>query len=374
MSYNTSSSHQLIPNAQQYMLHYKFVTINSDDRDITKYQNSSEFEIDLPQDYVNVQTVKLNSWSFPNKYDVFGEHLNNVTFIFQVAAYYTVASSVSLAPTRDFIVTIESGSYTPSQMAAELTNKMNQAVNTYIQSININANTYTDFFVEYHEVNEKLWFGNNNSQFILQNGSATYLTNETASNVDCSKRGNYKQYINWGLPYFLGFTRTNTTSDVLPADAKFYYKSSTKWLSSTVSGGTSNYIVADYKLNLNGPTHFYVEIAGMNNMDETMPKKTLKTNDNTNESNGIVNSCFAKIPVPIKSDTDWFNTNSDAYMLYNPPAEKIRRLRIRIRYHNNSSVQFDNFEFSFVLQLGLILPQNEKKYTIYIPESVSKCL
>ena len=31
MSYNLSSSHQIIPNAQQYMLHYKFVTINSDD-------------------------------------------------------------------------------------------------------------------------------------------------------------------------------------------------------------------------------------------------------------------------------------------------------------------------------------------------------
>ena len=397
MSYNTSSSHQLIPNAQQYMLHYKFVTINSDDRDITKYQNSSEFEIDLPQDYVNVQTVKLNSWSFPNKYDVFGEQLNNVTFIFRIAPYYTVSSTVYLAPVHVFTVTIETGSYTPSQMATELTNKMNQAVNVYIQTININATTYTDFLVEYHEVNEKLWFGNNNSQFILENGSATYLTNEDAAGADCLKRSNYKQYINWGLPYFLGFTRVNTTSDVLPADAKFYYKSSAKWLTSTVLGGTSNYIVADYKLNLNGPSHFYVEIAGMNNMDETMPKKTiryttdnskesvcksnepvckktLKTNDNTNESNGIVNSCFAKIPVPIKSDTDWFNTNSDAYMLYNPPAEKIRRLRIRIRYHNNSSVQFDNFEFSFVLQLGLILPQNEKKYTIYIPESVSKCL
>lgn len=398
MSYNLSSSHQIIPNAQQYMLHYKFVTINSDDRDITKYENSSEFEIDLPQDYVNVQTVKLNSWSFPNKYDVFSSSLNNVVFIFELAPYYTASSSVYNAPTHTFTITIDGGSYTPSQMATELTNKMNYAVYTYVKTLNGSADVYTDFVVEYHEVNDKLWFGNKNSSFVLQNGSDDYGTNELNSNTDCLKRSNYEQYINWGLPYYLGFTREDKTSATVTSDVKMYYKSSSTWLSSTVVGGSPNYVVADYKLNVNGPSHFYVEIAGLNNMDETMPKKTirvnehltqpketglckykdpsckksLKKNDNTNESNGIVNSCFAKIPVPVKSDTDWFNTNSDSYMLYNPPAEKIRRLRIRIRYHNNMLVNFENFEFSFVLQLGIILPQNEKKYSIYIPESISK--
>ena len=398
MSYNLSSSHQIIPNAQQYMLHYKFVTINSDDRDISKYENSSEFEIDLPQDYVNVQTVKLNSWSFPNKYDVFSSSLNNVVFIFELAPYYTASSVVYHAPTYLFTVTIDSGTYTPSQMATELTNKMNYAVYTYVKTLNGSADVYTDFVVEYHEVNDKLWFGNKNSSFVLKNGSNAYDTNELNSNTDCLKRSNYEQYINWGLPYYLGFTREDKTSATVTSDVKMYYKSSSTWLSSTVVGGSPNYAVADYKLNVNGPSHFYVEIAGLNNMDETMPKKTirvnehltqpketglckykdpsckkpLKKNDNTNESNGIVNSCFAKIPVPVKSDTDWFNTNSDSYMLYNPPAEKIRRLRIRIRYHNNMLVNFENFEFSFVLQLGIILPQNEKKYSIYIPESISK--
>ena len=283
-------------------------------------------------------------------------------------------------------------------MATELTNKMNYAVYTYVKTLNGSADVYTDFVVEYHEVNDKLWFGNKNSSFVLKNGSNAYDTNELNSNTDCLKRSNYEQYINWGLPYYLGFTREDKTSATVTSDVKMYYKSSSTWLSSTVVGGSPNYAVADYKLNVNGPSHFYVEIAGLNNMDETMPKKTirvnehltqpketglckykdpsckkpLKKNDNTNESNGIVNSCFAKIPVPVKSDTDWFNTNSDSYMLYNPPAEKIRRLRIRIRYHNNMLVNFENFEFSFVLQLGIILPQNEKKYSIYIPESISK--
>jgi hypothetical protein len=109
---------------------------------------------------------------------------------------------------------------------------------------------------------------------------------------------------------------------------------------------------------------------GMNNMDESMPFMSDKLHCHSNETNGIVNSCFAKIPVPTSESTDWFNTNSDSYMLYNPPAEKIRRIRIRIRYHNNMLVNFDNFEFSFTLQIGMFLPQNEKKYNVYVPETI----
>ena len=60
-----NNNHPLIPNSNQYLFERKFVSINSEDRDLIKYPNSSEFEIELPQDYVNVQSVKLYSWSFP---------------------------------------------------------------------------------------------------------------------------------------------------------------------------------------------------------------------------------------------------------------------------------------------------------------------
>lgn len=394
MSYNLSSSHQLIPNSQQYMLQYKFITVNSEDRDVSKYANSSEFEIDLPQDYVNVQTVKLNSWSFPYKYDVFSEYTNNTFFTFRLRPYYVVSTNAILGPMTTFSINIESGTYTPSQMATELTNKMNMVVDKFLKTSFSAINTYTDFVVTYHEVNAKLWFGNKNSAFELLNDSEVYTTNENNSNADCYRRTSYKRYVNWGLPYFLGFNRETVESDVVTDEVKMYYQSASQWITSNVLTGQPNYVVADYKLNLDGPTHFYVEIAGMNNMDETMPKKhycdhgvtlndycdngnamtkkSLQTINSTNESNGIVNSCFAKIPVPVKPDTDWFNTTSDSYMLYNPPAEKIRRLRIKIRYHNNILVNFENFEFSFVLQLGIILPQIEKKFNVYVPESMSK--
>jgi len=59
-------------------------------------------------------------------------------------------------------------------------------------------------------------------------------------------------------------------------------------------------------------------------------------------------------------------------MLYNPPAERIRRIRVKMRHHNNKLVAFDNFEYSFVLQFGLFTPQYEKKYGVYVPETVSQ--
>ena len=63
--FNTNSTHPLIPNAQQYMFEQTYVSIHSEDRNILKYPNASEFEIELPQDYLNVQGARLASGYFP---------------------------------------------------------------------------------------------------------------------------------------------------------------------------------------------------------------------------------------------------------------------------------------------------------------------
>jgi hypothetical protein len=60
-SFNTSTSHPIIPNSNQYYVEQKYVSIHSEDRDILRFQQSSEFEIELPQDYLNVQSVTLSA-------------------------------------------------------------------------------------------------------------------------------------------------------------------------------------------------------------------------------------------------------------------------------------------------------------------------
>jgi len=378
-NFYSSTNHHIIPNSQQYMLQYKYVTINSDDRDIVKFPNASEFEIELPQDYVNVQTVKLSSYSFPRKFDVFSDLQNNTTFIFTVAPYYSDGSTTYLASSSVFTIHIENGTYTPQQMAQELTNKMNDAVSVYVKTLNSSAQVYNDFIVKYHEVNNNLCFGNKNSGFTINNGSAVYDQLLVESNASCLKKSSYNQFLYWGLPYYLGFKKTNAPALSFENKDKFYYLETPTWIQPTVSGANSFVLKTDYNINLNGPSHFYMEIVGMNNIDETMPmtsqtsmatiKELAKTN--TNDTNGIVNACFAKISTSQQPSPDWHTTNVDPYMLYNPPAEKIRRLRIRLRYHNNMPVNFNNYEFSFVLQMGLFMPQNERKYSVYVPETVA---
>ena len=81
--FNTSSNHPIIPNSQEYVYEKKFVSIHSEDRDILKYPGASEFEIELPQDYCNVQAVKLNTWTFPANYNTFSLVQNNISLSFK---------------------------------------------------------------------------------------------------------------------------------------------------------------------------------------------------------------------------------------------------------------------------------------------------
>jgi hypothetical protein len=68
---NTNTNHPLIENTGQYVKYKKIVSIHSEDRNIQKYPLASHFEIDLPDDLLNIESVKLVSWGFPSNYAVF---------------------------------------------------------------------------------------------------------------------------------------------------------------------------------------------------------------------------------------------------------------------------------------------------------------
>ena len=88
MSNTVFNNHPLIKNSNQYFLEKKYVSIHSNDRDVTKYPNSAEFEITLPQELLNVASAKLYSWSFPANYNVFSANTYNTTMTFQFTNLY----------------------------------------------------------------------------------------------------------------------------------------------------------------------------------------------------------------------------------------------------------------------------------------------
>ena len=414
-SFNTSTSHPLIPNANQYYIDKKYVSIHSDDRDQIRYINSSEFEIELPQDYLNVQTVSMVQWSFPANYNVFSPLNFNIGMSFNFKTLYnpgehsyadplTEAIFAGLYYNKDVehIAFIETGFYSPDQMALELTTKFNSVITIFLENYFTNtpqynyalplfqsAGGYSRFSIVYNAVGQRLWFGNTADQFTLSNNYDAFIVKGIV-NSQCLRRGTLPSMANWGLPSYLGFTRCPTsslsTAEVIATqelifnsggyDAdpnieglvpRFYYGDvnigdNGFWLLPTLPGATVYYLQAPAKINFMGPAFMYLEIDGLNCIDETSPFNISEFTIHTNQTNGRVNSSFAKIPIPSTPISQWFDTDSKPFKYFNPPAERIRRLKIKLRYHSGQIVDFGLFDWSILLEFVLLRPQNERKY------------
>ena len=417
--FDLNNNHPIIPNANQYYFEKKYVSIHSEDRDVLKYRNPSSFEIELPQDYLNVQSVRLSSWSFPANYSVFSTDTHNVYMTFKFIELYNpgehsfsdflteaIFAGLYYNISNEYIFAIEPGFYNPTQMANELTNKMNEAVTVYLNKFfldplyptyNIAATLFTSyerFTVVYNEVGQKLWFGNNADQFVLNNSSNTLFKKEFLTN-HCFNRNELPNFTNFGLPAFLGFTRCDTISysasqfthnsdaenpDVTPDGLlpRFYHGDITGtgdngyWILPVLPGATVYYLQAPLKINFMGPAYIYMEIEGLNCIDETIPYSLSNFTTSTNQTNGICNSAFAKIPVPTTPISQWFDDDMGPYKYFNPPAERIRKLKIKFRYHNNVLVDFGSFDYSFMLEFCILRPQNERKYNIRDAFSLSQ--
>ena len=387
--FNTSTNHPLIPNEQEYIVYKKIISIHSEDRDIIKYPSASEFEIELPQDYLNVRSATLTSWTFPANYSTFSLQNKNITISFQlnpfnpgevrivdplqVAIFQTLYNFVG----NSFFVVIESGFYNPEQMVTELTNRFNSVVNDYLYqnmdpsllSSYTSIGGYNDFVIVYNNVTQKVWFGNKSSEFTITN--ETDPDNYYENNIYC-RTTRVPSFSDWGLPYFIGLTRCPETAisnginiprffygDVNPGDNGY-------WLTPNpqLPGCSVFYFECPQKINLMGQAYFYVDIDLLNNIDETYPFNSSCFTSTTNMTNGRTNSAFAKIAIPTTPLSQWFDINSESYKLFDPPAERIRRLKIRIRYHDGSLVNFDTFPFSFSIQFTLFNAQKKLGYNL----------
>jgi hypothetical protein len=403
---NTFQPHPLQQNSQDYFPYKKYVSIHSEDRDILAYPNSSEFEIELPEDIINISTMKLMDWSFPANYDTFSLLNNNITMYFKIIKPYNPINNGDNDPLRISIynalinynqkylinnvkeskgiysITIEEGFYNPSQLTTELTNKFNEVVtkviNNYLIENNLinllnqfqNNNGYDHFIIVYNNVSQKIWFGNQLDGFQLNN-ELVFLSNSLNENYIC-KKNQLPDFSNWGLPSNLGLPRENINS-IPPSDltynyVRFYYGNIVNndngfWLTppsidnsgNNLRGAVVQYIECPYKINIFGPSHIYMEIYKYNSLDETSPYNINSFTLTTNETNGIVNSAFAKIPIVSTPLTQYYDGPADAYKFFNPPIERIRRLRFKFRYHNGTLVDFSTFPFTFTLEFSTLL-------------------
>jgi len=405
--YNVNTSHPLIPSSQEYIFYKKYISIHSEDRDIAKYPNSSEFEIQLPEDYLNVSALRLVQWTFPANYNTFSTLNGNNVLAFKLNNFYNPAEfglsddynyrifEALFNSSPKYIFVIEEGFYNPIQMATELTNKFNHVVTERITEYFNKQITdhpsdgwdltlaeflanggYNRFIIVYNNVSLKLWFGNRADSFTILNELGE-LSNAISDSFCLSSRQRLPDFSTYGLPGFLGLSRCNQESissfeleglantstfagkivprfyygDVTPGDNGFWL------LPLDLSGCRVHWIEAFWKLNIMGESYLYMEIDGQNCIDETSPYSVSKFTIENNITNGVANSAFAKMAVPTTPLSQWFDRDSSPYKLYYPPAERIRKLKIRIRYHNGQIANFGVFNFTFMLEFTLQVPQ-----------------
>jgi hypothetical protein len=412
--FDISTNHPIIPNAQEYMYETKYLSISSLDIDRTKFSNVSNFEIELPQDYCNIQSITLSSWIFPNNLNTFTRFFRNLNMTFMIGRpYRPTAAYVPASPTApsyalleaifqalyykynsiepNFLITIEEGSYTVNQMGYELSNQFNYSVSKYIIQYFtdtsdpnlaefLSTGEYTQFIMLTDPVTQIMHFGNQSSGFVLTNGSQINL--EILYRPLCTQEVGDISPANtlYGLSYSLGFLDQNPKE--YPAletenlnDIRFFGEQGTTGIWLTPAYNDSNFVYfvkAPFKWNVfSGRYYAFMEIDKFNSLDETQ-QFNVETGKVTP---GRVNSAFAKMPIYTNSNYPnnnayYNNQNIDNIIrVFNPPINRIRRLGIKLKFHNGEYLFFAGETFSFTLKFNLFLPQNAKKYTMYKPES-----
>jgi len=397
--FNTSTNHPIIPNANDYTIYKKYVSIHSEDRDILKYPNSNQFEIEMPEDITNIYSLRLINWSFPSNYNSFSFNSSNITLFFRITNPYNPGANMVSNPLEQaifqalfqtteklFDFSIQEGFYNPTQMVTELQNKFNFVVTQRIK-VYLIANSltdlltqfndqggYTKFVIVYNSVGQKIWYGNTSDEFELANEAVSLIGN-LSDNLFCGAKAQLPEFDFWGLPGNLGLSRCNIKAlsfndsatgepftprffygDVNPGDSGFWLLPNPDLTNSVVY-----FIEPPFKINLMGPGYFYMELAGNNCIDETSPYTVNKFTLSTNITNGIANSAFAKISIPTTPISQWFDRESLPYKMYWPPAERMRKLSIKFRYHNGQLVNFGTFPYSFTIEFTTLAPNQLRR-------------
>ena len=376
--YNVNNEHQLIRRQNTYVLDRKLVTIHSEDRDINKWPNSNHFEVTIPEDVNNVQSMRLVEIHLPANQYVFSNVQQNTKLNFRLQPNIRSAPTLNvylfLITNPQYSIEIQEGSYEPVQLALEIENLMNKAVNDFIQQ-HIPSYSYIYFKVHYDKVGNKLYFGNSFDNFSLE--FADNIAYDVSCNTtnDHQSSGIWNQYTRWGLPAYIGFSKEAYQAQNTSGIA-FYYDTSVNWLEPdpTEWNGSSQqvayFVKSPFTFNNFGESAIYMELDKYNSIDELKPYSQATNNTYNNDYNGRVNSAFAKIPInPTISDQIFDSRNGFLQNVsqYHPPIEKIRKLKVTFRYHDGRMVDFKDTNVDFTIAFNQLKDEISRDYEVRVP-------
>jgi hypothetical protein len=367
--YNTHNPHPLIPRDPTYSVNRKLITFHTEDRDIVHWPHANEFEIKLPESLTNVESMRLVEIVLPVNYYNISRELQNTSM------QITVSGTAH-------IITLEEGFYTPAQIANALTNKIHTAVGG------------VEFQVHYNDVSQKLWFSSSDNLLtpipFSIDANVNVVGDHCAGGVPasyCPEKCDYIQdgsqfahYTKWGLPFNLGFFRKEykaTTNDTgAPITFGYVTAPSSAPLSPLppiIVPIGNYYIEASFPVSLFGHSVVYMEVDKYNSMDELTPYPQ-RTNDlYDNDYNGRVNSAFAKIPITATPQAQVFESKNgflqNASNHFNPPLERLQKLKFRFRYHDGRLVNFKQENFNFSIAFNELRNEQLKNRIVRVPDT-----
>jgi hypothetical protein len=234
---------------------------------------------------------------------------------------------------------------------------MNNAINS--DSNVIDKNTFSVF---YDVVGSHLWFGNTKNKFILD-----FDYKMEYPEISCDQPIIWFNYARWGLPYYLGYDKEKyeATTSIIPIN----------YLPPSSSGTPILYMVQPTAkvINIAGEKDIYMEVDKYNSYDEIYPYTESNRNAYDNNAyNGKVNSAFAKIPLdPILGSQDSRNLLLINFVQYEPPIERISKLRFTFRFHDGRLVDFRGLEFNFTIEFNMLKNEILRNKNIRIPAMIS---
>lgn len=372
---NTYSNHQLIPREQTYVLDRKFVTIHSNDRDIKKWPFPNHFEVTLPEAITNIDSMRVVEAKLPSNYYNFSNELQNTKMAFSLTninANWNPAINALLTNSGILNIVIQSGFYTPQQLASELTYQLNKAVTDYLVTNGITTTTYDQFVVHHDVVAMKFIFGNRSDGFVLRFADKmNYTINQ------CEQPTAWERYSQWGLGSFLGFEKQNYLGTASSTELISGWNTpATKWLqfSTTPASTTVYYTQAPLVFKLSGETTVYMELDRYNNIDELVPFSESTNSMYNNDYSGSVNSAFAKIPIKIVPYGETFDSINEQIISgahFEPPLERVQKLKFRFRNHVGTLIDFQDFPFNFTIEFNCLRNEISKKYSTRVPNVYS---
>lgn len=299
----------------------KVLFVSSNDRDICKWPNANNFELQLPETFKNVSQIELMTSQFNMFIHTFTQENQNLAFTFKVPRYTS----------EPLLCVLSEGSYGLEDMRYAIEKGLNEAVTRKLQEeqfFDSLKNNYVSFEVKIGP-SKKLEIHNRDDPFQL------IFEEQVGYKVNCKNQNTkWFQVANWGLGYNLGFEKKT-------------YESVFDTLSTRQILRAPNVVVLDNE------KYIFMEIEKYNFMDELLPYSIATSNLYDNDYGGSVNKSFALIKIfnelSIETDGSW---NSDPVHKLQTP-ESISKIKFKFRHHDGDLVNFENQPFSFQLKFTM---------------------